>query len=145
MLSEHRTRAGLAAAFAAVSLVAAAPAGADPNPAERIKASGRAAAAQEQYYMSHKPAIAAAGHKFDSIDADATVTRYDGRALRTMPADAPAPPAIKSVDRPVTAEPASSSGFEWGDAAIASGATLGFLLLLGGAAVVIRRSRPVTS
>jgi hypothetical protein len=145
MLSEHRKRAGLAAAFAAVSLVAAAPAGADPNPAQRIDASGRSAAAQEQYYMSHKPAAPAAGHKFDSIDADATVTRYDGRQLRTVDASEPAPPAIKSVGPHVPAEPASSSGFEWGDAAIASGATLGVVLLLGGAAVVIRRSRPATS
>jgi hypothetical protein len=146
MLSEHRKRAGLAAAFAAVSLVAAAPAGADPNPAQRIASIKRSeAAAQEQYYMSHKPAVPGAGHKFDAIDAGATVTRYDGRELRTVDASEPAPPAIRSVGRPAIAEPPSSSGFEWGDAAIASGATLGVVLLLGGAAVVIRRSRPVTS
>jgi hypothetical protein len=70
MTSQYRTRAGLAAALAVASLTAAAPAGADPNPAQRVQLSERGAAlAQEQYYMSHKPAIPATGHDFRTIDA----------------------------------------------------------------------------
>jgi hypothetical protein len=138
MISEHRTRAGVAAALVVVSLAAAGPA-----------AASDAATAQEQYYMSHKPAVPAAGHEFGSIDAPKTVTRYDGRELRTIEvsdsAGAVAAPDTR-VDAPAPPEPLSSSGFEWGDAAIGSGTTLGLMLLLGGGAVAIsRRNRPTTS
>ena len=55
MTSHHRTRAGLAAALAVASLAAAAPAGADPNPAQRVQSSSVARAlAQEQYHMSQQ-------------------------------------------------------------------------------------------
>jgi hypothetical protein len=135
-MSQHRMRAGVAAVVAVASLAAAAPAGADPNPTQREQA-----AAQERYYRSHKPADAESGIKFE--------TRYDGRELRTIPVPAsgssPAGAATR-VDAPLVAEPPSSSDFEWADAAIGSGATLGLLLLLGGgAAVIVRRGRPATS
>jgi hypothetical protein len=150
MTSQHRTRAGLAAALAVASLAAPTAAGADPNPAQRVQSSQRGAAlAQEQYYMSHKPAVPAAGHEFGSIDAPKTVTRYDGRELRTIEvsdsAGAVAAPDTR-VDAPAPPEPLSSSGFEWGDAAIGAGSAIGLVLLLaGGVAVVSRRQRPATS
>jgi len=132
MTSQHRTRAGLAAALAVASLAAAAPAGADPNPAQRVQSSSRhGALAQEQYYMSHKPAIPARGHDFRTIDAREA-------------ADAPGR-AVNDVMAPVTAEPAGSSGFEWGDAAIGAGSALGLALVLaGGAASITRRHRGAT-
>jgi hypothetical protein len=132
MTSQHRTRAGLAAALALASLAAAAPAGADPNPAQRVQSSGRAAAlAQERYYMSHKPAIPASGHDFRTIDAREA-------------ADAPSG-AVTDVTAPVPAEPAGSSGFEWGDAAIGAGGALGLsLLFAGGAVAITRRHRGAT-
>jgi hypothetical protein len=104
----------------------------DPNPAQRVQSSSRAAAlAQEQYYMSHKPAIPASGHDFRTIDA------RDG-------ADAPGS-AVTHVTAPVTEEPASSSGFEWGDAAIGAGSALGLVLVVaGGGAVITRRHRAAT-
>jgi hypothetical protein len=111
---KHRAYSGLAAALAA--LVAAAPAGADPNPAQRIQASERAAALQEQYYMTHKPAIPGPGHDFGSID---------GRA-----------------EAPLIAEPPSSSDFQWGDAAIGAGSAIGLMLAFAGGAVAISRRRP---
>jgi hypothetical protein len=127
MTSQRRTRAGLAATLAVASLAAAAPAGADPNPAQRVQSSSRAAAlAQEQYYMSHKPAIPASGHDFRTIDAR----------------DAAAGGAVTQVTAPVTAEPASSGGFEWGDAAIGAGSALGLVLVFaGGGAAITRRHR----
>jgi hypothetical protein len=112
MTSQHRTRAGVAAALAVASLVATAPAGADPVPAQQSQPGARAAAlAQEQYYMSHKPSVPALGHDFGTIDA------------RT---DATAP------------TPASSDDFEWGDAAIGAGLAL-LLVVLGGGAVLATR------
>jgi hypothetical protein len=132
MTSQHRTRVGLTAALALASLAAAAPAGADPNPAQRVQSSSRAGAlAQEQYYMSHKPAIPASGHDFRTIDA---------REL----ADAPGG-TVTDVTASVTTEPASSSGFEWGDAAIGAGSALGLALVFaGGAAAITRRHRGAT-
>jgi hypothetical protein len=132
MTAKHRTGAGLAAALAVASLAAAAPAGADPNPAQRVQSSSTAGAlAQEQYYMSHKPAIPAPGHDFRTIDArDA--------------ADAPGG-AVTHSRAPVTAEPAGSNGFEWGDAAIGAGSALGLALICaGGAAAITRRHRGAT-
>jgi hypothetical protein len=132
MTSQHRTRAGLAAALAVASLAAAAPAGADPNPAQRVQSSSIAGAlAQERYYMSHKPAIPAAGHDFRAIDArDA--------------ADAPGGAVTRST-APVTTAPADSTGFEWGDAAIGAGSVLGLALVFaGGAAAITRRHRDAT-
>jgi hypothetical protein len=125
MTSEHRNRAGIAAAVALASLAAAAPAGADPNPAQRVESSPRAGAlAQEQYYMSHKPAIPAPGHDFRAIDA-----RVDAPSGTVTDASAPG-----------TAEPAGSSGFEWGDAAIGAGSVLGLALVFtGGAAAIASR------
>jgi hypothetical protein len=131
MTSQHRIRVGLAA-VAVASLAAAAPAGADPNPAQRVQSSSIAGAlAQEQYYMSHKPAIPAAGHDFRTIDArDA--------------ADAPGG-AVTHSTALVTAEPASSSGFGWGDAAIGAGSALGVALVFaGGATAITRRHRGAT-
>jgi hypothetical protein len=132
MTSQHRTRVGLAAALAVASLAAAAPAGADPNPAQRVQSSSRAGAlAQEQYYMSHRPAIPASGHDFRTIDA-------------REPADAPSG-TVTDVTAPVTTAPASSSGFEWGDAAIGAGSALGLALVFaGGAAAITRRHRGAT-
>jgi hypothetical protein len=132
MTSQPRTRVGLAAALAVASLAAAAPAGADPNPAQRVQSSSRAGAlAQEQYYMSHKPAIPASGHDFRTIDTHEA-------------ADAPSG-AVRDVTAPVTTEPASSSGFEWGDAAIGAGSALGLALVFaGGAAATTRRPRGAT-
>jgi len=124
MTSQQRTRAGLAAALAVASLAAATPAGADPNPAQRVQSSQRgAASAREQYYMSHKPAIPAAGHDFGTLDArDAATDRA----------------------RTIDARP-SPNGFEWGDAAIGGGSALGLVLAFGGAAAITRRHRPTTS
>ena len=111
MTSQHRSRLGLAAALAVVSLATAAPAGADPNPAQRVESSARA---QEQYYMSHKPAIPAPGHEFNVINARETTD--------------------------VTAtEPSGSSGFEWDDAAIGAGSALGIALVFAGGAVAMSR------
>jgi hypothetical protein len=132
MTSQHRTRVGLAAALAVASLAAAAPAGADPNPAQRVQSSSRAGAlAQEQYSMSHKPAIPAPGHDFRTIDAREA-------------ADAPSG-GVTDVTAPVTAKPASSSDFDWGDAAIGAGSMLGLALVFaGGAAAITRRQRGAT-
>jgi hypothetical protein len=132
MTVQHRIRVGLAAALAVASFASAAPAGADPNPAQRVQSSSRAAAlAQERYYMSHKPAIPAPGHEFGTIDA------RDG-------ANAPGG-AVADFTAPVMAEPASSSGFEWGDAAIGAGGALGLALVFaGGAAAITRRQRGAT-
>jgi hypothetical protein len=116
MTFPHRTRVGVAAALAVASLASAAPAGADPNPEQRVESSSRAAAlAQERYYMSHKPAIPAPGHDFGTID-------------------------VRDA-----AAPAGASGFEWGDAAIGAGGALGLALVFaGGAAVITRRHREGT-
>ena len=113
MTFQRRTRAGVAAALAVASLASAAPAGADPNPEQRVESSSRAAAAaQEQYYLSHKPAIPAAGHDFSTID-------------------------VRDA-----AEDGGASGFEWGDAAIGAGGMLGLTLVFaGGAAAITRRHR----
>jgi hypothetical protein len=132
MTSQHRTRVGLAAALAVASLATAAPAGADPNPAQRLQSSARAGAlAQEQYYMSHKPAIPASGHDFRTIDVREAVDAPSG--------------TVTDVTTPAKSEPESSSGFEWGDAAIGAGSTLGLALIFaGGAAAITRRHRGAT-
>jgi hypothetical protein len=129
MTSKHRTRTGLVAALAVASLAAAAPAGADPPPhntglaqeqlsAALAKQKRSAALAQEQYYMSHKPAIPAPGHDFATSDPRPTVV----------------------------ADAVNSSGFEWDDAAIGAASALGLVLVLaGGAAATSRRHRPATS
>jgi len=118
MTSSHRTRIGLAAALAMASLASATPAGADPNPPQRLASSPRAAAlAQERYYMSHKPAIPAPGHAFNTIDAR------------------------PSSEAPVTADAPSSSGFQWGDAAIGAGSALTLALVFAGGVVAITRRR----
>src|SRR5215208_5144029 len=76
MTFQPRPRGGIAAALVVVSLAAATPAGAYPNPVQRVQSSERGAAlAQEQYYMSHKPAIPATGHDFGAINA-----RHSARA-----------------------------------------------------------------
>jgi hypothetical protein len=132
MTVQHRIRVGVAAALAVASFASAAPAGADPNPAQRVQSSERAAAlAQERYYMSHKPAIPAPGHEFGTIDAREA-------------ADAPGG-AVTDVTAPVMAVRSGSSGFEWGDAAIGAGSALGLALVLaGGAAAITRRHRGAT-
>jgi hypothetical protein len=109
------TRAGLAATLAVASLAASAAAvQADPNPAQRLQSSERAAAlAQERYYMSHKPAIPAPGHDFGTIDV------HDAA--------------------PVTPQADGSSDFEWGDAAIGAGGAFGLALVFAGGAVAITR------
>jgi hypothetical protein len=119
MTSQHRARAGLAATLAIASLAAAAPAGADPNPAQRVQSNPHAgASAQELYYMSHKPAIPAPGHDFRTIDA------------------------VTHGTVPVTVDAADSSGFEWGDAAIGAGSALALAFVCaGGAVVIVRRQR----
>ena len=133
MTSHHRTRAGLAAALAVASLAAAAPAGADPTrPSEcnRVPSPGRALA-QEQYYMSHKPAIPASGHDFRTIDARDAAHAPGG--------------AVTHNTAPATPEPASSTGFEWDDAAIGAGGALGLaLVFVGGAVAITRRQRGAT-
>ena len=127
MTSHYRTRAGIGAALAVASLTAATPAGADPNPAQRVQSSRHGAAlAQELYYTSHKPSIPAAGHDFRTIDArdsDAiSAPRYRARTID---------------------EPPRANGFEWGDAAIGAGGVLGLVLAFaGGAAAITRRNRP---
>ena len=132
MTSHHRTRAGLAAALAVASLAAAAPAGADPNPAQRVQSSSVARAlAQEQYYMSHKPAIPASGHDFRTIDARDAAHAPGG--------------AVTHNTAPATPEPTSSTGFEWDDAAIGAGGALGLaLVFVGGAVAITRRQRGAT-
>jgi hypothetical protein len=148
MTSQHRTRAGIAAALAVASLAAASPAGADPNPPQRVESSQRAAAlAQEQYYMSHKPAIPATGHDFRTIDA-----RDSARATEATPGQeqyyGPHPSAVSTPRHGARTidEPTSANGFEWGDAAIGAGSALGLALVFaGGAAAITRRRRPVTS
>jgi hypothetical protein len=151
MTSQHRTRVGLVAALAVASLAAAAPAGADPNPAQRLQSSSRPelrALAQEQYYMSHKPAIPAPGHDFRTIDARESA-RATEAALAQEQYYGSHPSAISTPGRDlrtIDAEPAGSSGFEWDDAAIGAGSALGLVLVLaGGAAAVSRRHRPATS
>jgi hypothetical protein len=132
MTTRPRTRAGLAAALAVTSLAAAATASADPNPAQRVQSSPRAAAlAQERYYMSHKPAIPAPGHDFATIDAR-------GASSPTGDADTRGPARA-------TAEPAGASGFEWDDAAIGAGGALGLVLVFAGGAAVITRRRSTTA
>jgi len=148
MTSQHRTRTGLAAALAVASLAAATPAGADPNPAQRLEASRRGAAlAQEQYYMSHKPAIPATGHDFGAI-----VARDSGRATAAALAQEQyygshtSPISIPGHGARTIDEPSSGDGFEWGAAAIGAGSALGLVLAFaGGAAAIIRRHRPATS
>ena len=118
MTSQHRTRAGLAATLAVASLAASASgASADPNPEQRLQ-SRAAALTQEQYEMSHKPAIPGPGHNFATIEPRAS-------------ADAPS----------------GANDFEWGDAAIGAGGALGLALVLAGGAVVItrRNGRAATS
>jgi hypothetical protein len=90
-----------------------------------------AALAQETYYESHRPTVPASGHDFRTIDArDA--------------ADAPGG-AVTRVTAPATPAPASSSDFEWGDAAIGAGSAIGLVLVLaGGVAVISRRRTPAT-
>jgi hypothetical protein len=123
MTFQHRTRAGLAATLALASLAAAAPAGADPI---------AGALAQEQYYMSHKPAIPAPGHDFRTIDARDAANAPGG--------------AVTHSTAPVTAEPAGSSGFQWDDAAIGAAGALGLALVsAGGAVAITRRHRAATS
>jgi hypothetical protein len=133
MTSQHRTRAGLAAILALASLAGAAPAGADPNPAQRVQSSSIAGAlAQEQYYMSHKPAIPAPGHDFRTIDARDAANAPGG--------------AVTHSTTPVAAEPAGSSGFQWGDAAIGAAGALGLALVsAGGAVAITRRHRAAIS
>ena len=146
MTSQHRTRAGLAAALAVASLAAATSASADPNPTQRVQSIQRGAAlAQEQYYTSHKPAIPARGHEFGTIDArhSARATeaalaqeRYYGSHSSGMPSD-----GARTVD-----ESPDADGFEWDDAAIGAGSALGLVLAFaGGAAAITRRHRPATS
>ena len=148
MTSQHRTRAGIAAALALVSLAAASPAGADPNPAQRVQSSHRRAAlAQEQYYMSHKPAIPATGHEFRTIDASDSARATEAALAREQyygshPSTSSTPRhGARTID-----EPPSANGFEWGDAAIGAGSALGLVLAFaGGAAAITRRHRPAAS
>jgi hypothetical protein len=131
---QHRAR-GVAAALAIASLVAAAPAGADPNPAQRAQfsAQARAEAAKQPrpYYMSHKPAIPGPGHDFRTIDARDAAEAPDGAVTRVTA---------------VTPQPGTSDGFQWDDAAIGAGGALGLVLVLaGGGAAVSRRNRLATS
>jgi hypothetical protein len=125
MISHHRTRAGLAATLAITSLAASASAAsADPNPAQRLQ-SRAAALAQEQYYMSHKPAIPAPGQDFRTIDARDAAEAPGG--------------AVTRATAPVTAQPDSADDFAWGDAAIGAGGALGLALVFAGGAVAITR------
>jgi hypothetical protein len=164
MISQHRTRVGLAAALAVASLAAAAPAGADSHPAQRVQSSSIAGAlAQERYYMSHKPAIPGPGHDFGTgsiagalahgtNEQDYTSHEHaipaPGHDLRTIDARDAADAtggAVTHNTAPVTAQPASSTGFEWGDAAIGAGSALGLALVFaGGAAAITRRHRGAT-
>ena len=148
MISPHRTRAGIAAAVALASLAAATPAGANPNPAQRVQSSERGAAlAQERYYMSHKPAIPATGHDFRTIDARDSA-RATEAALAQEQYSGSHPSAIYTARQGARTidEPPSTNGFEWGDAAIGAGSALGLALVFaGGAAAITRRRRPVTS
>jgi hypothetical protein len=147
MTSQHRTRAGLAAALAVASLAAPTVAGADPNPAQRVQSSQHGAAlAQEQYYMSHKPAIPATGHDFRTIDA-----RHSARATEAALAQeqyyGSHPSAISTPRHSARTidESPGANGFEWGDAAIGAGSALGLMLAVAGAAAAItRRHRPAT-
>jgi hypothetical protein len=148
MTSQHRTRAGLAAALAVASLAAATPAGADPNPAQRVQSSERGAAlAQERYYMSHKPAIPATGHDFGTIDARRSA-RATEAALAREQYYGSHPSAISTPRhgaRMIDESP-GANGFEWGDAAIGAGSALGLVLAFaGGAAAITRRHRLATS
>jgi hypothetical protein len=149
MTFQHRTRGGLAAALAVASLaVAASPAGADPNPAQRVQSSHRGAAmAQEQYYTSHKPAIPATGHDFRTIDASDSARETEAALAQeqyyaSYPSTTSTPRhAARTID-----ESPSANGFEWGDAAIGAGSALGLVLAFAGAAAAItRRHRPATS
>jgi hypothetical protein len=90
-----------------------------------------AALAQEAYYESHRATAPVTGHDVRTIDArDA--------------ADAPGG-AVTRVTAPATPAPASSSDFEWGDAAIGAGSAIGLVLVLaGGVAVISRRRTPAT-
>jgi hypothetical protein len=123
MTSQPRTRVGLAA-LAVALFASAAPAGADPNPAQRVQSSSHAAAlAQERYYMSRQSENPAPGPDYRTIDAR----------------EAADPPGGAVTDD--TAEPA---GFEWGDAAIGAGGALGLVVFAGGAAAITRRRRGAT-
>jgi hypothetical protein len=147
MTSQHRTRTGLAAALAVASLAVAAPAGADPNPAPRVQSSQRGVApAQEQYYMSHKPAIPATGHDFRTIDARESARATEAaRAQEQYSGSHPSAISTPTRGAPTIAEPSSANGFEWGDAAIGAGSAIGLALALaGGAAAISRRHRPAT-
>ena len=148
MTSQHRTRAGLAAALAMASLAAATPAGADPNPAQRVQSSQHSAAlAQEQYYMSHKPAIPATGHTYRTIDARDS-SRATDTALAREQYSGSHPSAISAPSHGTRTidEPQSADEFGWGDAAIGAGSTLGLVLAFaGGAAAITRRRRLATS
>jgi len=148
MTFQHRTRTGLAAALAVASLAAATPAGADPNPAQRVQSSERGAAlAQEEYYMSHKPAIPATGHDFRTIDAHHSA-RATEAALAQEQYYGSHPSAISTPRhgaRTIDESP-GANGFEWGDAAIGAASALGLALAFaGGAAAIARRHRPATS
>jgi hypothetical protein len=148
MTSQHRTRAGFSAALVVASLAAATPAGADPNPAQRVQSSQRGAAlAQEQYYMSHKPAISATGHDFRAIDAgDSARAREAALAREQYYGSHPSAISTPKHSARTIEESQSADGFEWGDAAIGAGSALGLVLAFGGgAAAITRRHRPVTS
>jgi hypothetical protein len=148
MTSKHRTRAGLAAALAVASLAAATPAGADPNPTQRVESSQRGAApAQEQYYMSHKPAIPASGHDFRTIDARGSARATEAaRAQERYYMSQRSAISTPADGAPTMDEPPSANGFEWVDAAIGAGSALGLVLVFaGGAAAITRRHRPATS
>jgi hypothetical protein len=134
MISQHRTRAGLAAGLAIASLAASASgASADPNPEQRVQ-SRAAALAQEQYYMSsQEPPILAPAHDLRTIDARDAADAPDG--------------AVTRATAPVTAQPESADDFAWDDAAIGAGGALGLALVFAGGAVAItrRNGRTATS
>lgn len=148
MTSQHRMRAGLGAALAVASLAAATPAGADPNPTQRVQSSRhRAALAQEHYYMSHKPSVPAPGHDFRTIDARGSA-RATEAALAQERYYGSQRSAISTLGHGARTieEPPSANRFEWGDAAIGAGSALGLVLVFaGGAAAIARRRRPATS
>jgi hypothetical protein len=147
MTSQHRARAGLVAALAVASLAAPTAAGADPTPAQRVQSSQRGAAlAQEQYYMSHKPAIPAPGHDFRTIDARQSA-RATEAALAQEQYYGSHPSAISTPRhgaRTIDESPGANA-FDWGDAAIGAGSALGLMLAFAAAAAAItRRHRPAT-
>jgi len=122
MIRTTHTRTGITALVVAAALATSAPANADPTDL-------RTPDARDASTQRHAGTTWAPGPDLRSIDARDATQAPGGAVTRVNPGD------LKVVE-------ISTGGFQWDDAAIGAGGTLGIVLILaGGTAAITRRHR----